>query len=208
MATDSPFADPLIDDATALHRRRLLEAMAQCVAHKGFADTTIADIVTAAHVSRRTFYEHFRSREACLIALYEAASAHALRELSAAIDPARDWRAQIDEALRRYLAVLAAQPALLRTLFVAVFVLGDEGLAARRRVNDHLVQFIIDTARSGAPAGGATTPSREMATALVGGINELILQAIEDRRVDRLADLVPAAAQLVMRILDRWPPAC
>jgi AcrR family transcriptional regulator len=182
--------------------------MAQCVGRKGFADTTIADVVTAARVSRRTFYEHFESREACLIALYEAASAHALRELSAAIDPARDWRVQINEALRRYLAVLAEQPTLLRTLFVAVFVLGDAGLAARRRANDRLVQFIIDTARSGAPTWGSAAPSREMATALVGGINELILQAIEDQRVDRLTDLVPAAAELVVRILDRPAGAC
>ena len=128
--------------------------------------------------------------------------------MSAAIDPTRDWRVQINEALRRYLAVLAEHPPLLRTLFVAVFVLGDEGLAARRRANDHLVQFIIDTARSGAPTWGSAAPSREMATALVGGINELILQAIEDQRVDRLTDLVPAAAELVVRILDRPAGAC
>ncbi len=36
------------------HRARLLEGMARAVAAKGYADTTIADIVREASVSRRT----------------------------------------------------------------------------------------------------------------------------------------------------------
>jgi len=37
------------------HRHRLLEGMAHAVAAKGYADTTIADIVSEASVWRRTF---------------------------------------------------------------------------------------------------------------------------------------------------------
>ena len=61
--------------------------MAQAVAAKGYADTTIADIVREASVSRRTFYEHFSSKAECLVALYEAASHNALKVLREAIDP-------------------------------------------------------------------------------------------------------------------------
>ena len=43
---DSPVTD---------HRTRLLQGLAQSVATKGYADTTIADIVREAGVSRRTF---------------------------------------------------------------------------------------------------------------------------------------------------------
>ena len=59
------------------HRSRVLEGMAAAVSRKGFADTTIGDIVAEAGVSRRTFYEHFDSKAECLIALYEAASHNA-----------------------------------------------------------------------------------------------------------------------------------
>lgn len=50
------------------HRARLLEGMARAVAAKGYADTTIADIVREASVSRRTFYENFADKAECLIA--------------------------------------------------------------------------------------------------------------------------------------------
>ncbi|REM69108.1 TetR/AcrR family transcriptional regulator, partial [Mycobacterium tuberculosis] len=56
------------------HYARLLQGMAHAVAAKGYAETTIADIVREAAVSRRTFYEHFSTKTECLIALYETAS--------------------------------------------------------------------------------------------------------------------------------------
>jgi AcrR family transcriptional regulator len=108
---DSPVTD---------HRTRLLQGLAQSVATKGYADTTIADIVREAGVSRRTFYEQFDGKPAALIALYESASRRGLQVLKEAIDPARDWQTQVDQALSAYLSSLAQNPVLLRTLFVEI----------------------------------------------------------------------------------------
>jgi AcrR family transcriptional regulator len=182
------------------HRDRLLAAMAQAVAAKGLAGTTVADVVTLARVSRRTFYEHFATREECFVALYEAISAQAFRVLAGAIEPERDWRPQIGEALQRYLALLASQPALLKTMFVAVLELGDAGLAARRRVHQALADYIVSVYR--ASAGPQVEPLEPaLVTALVGGIHELILQALEDGRAGDLTALVPSAARLINRVL-------
>ena len=74
------------------HHARLLEGMARCVASQGYADTTIADIVREAGVSRRTFYECFTDKPGCLIALHEAASQNALAVLRSAIQPDRAGR--------------------------------------------------------------------------------------------------------------------
>src|SRR6266498_996015 len=43
----------------ASQRGRLLDAMAAAVAEKGYAETTVSDVVDRAGVSRRTFYEQF-----------------------------------------------------------------------------------------------------------------------------------------------------
>jgi AcrR family transcriptional regulator len=185
--------------ATADHRRRLLDAMAHAVARKGYAETTIADLAAEARVSRRTFYEHFADKAECLIALYEAASAQALAVLKGAIDPRRDWHTQVDQALGAYLTTLSCNPVLLRTLFIAILGLGPAGLQARRRANRDLCDFILSVANDGTRA----QPLPEaMAMAIVGGVNELVLQAIEEDRADRLGELGSAAAMLARAVID------
>lgn len=176
------------------HRSRLLEGMAVAVAGKGYGDTTIADIVREASVSRRTFYEHFATKAECLIALYEAASHNALQVLRDAIDPRHDWEEQVERALRAYLDGMAGNPVLLRTLFVEILHLGPEGLAARRRVNQEIADYMLEVV-------GRDRVSPELAMAVVGGIHELVLQAIEQGRVERLAELTPTASRLVRAVV-------
>src|SRR5438128_721289 len=168
----------------------MLEGMAHAVAAKGYGDTTIADIVREASVSRRTFYEHFASKAECLIALYEAASRNALKVLRDAINPAHDWRSQVEAALRAYLGCMASNPVLLRTLFIEILHLGAEGLEARRRVNRELADFILQTV-------DAKSLTPKMAMAIVGGINELVLESIEQDRAAKLEELVEPSSRLI-----------
>jgi AcrR family transcriptional regulator len=175
---------------TREHRSRVLEGMAHAVSRKGYADTTIADIVAEASVSRRTFYEHFTSKADCLVALYEAASRNSLKVLRDAIDPAHGWQTQVERALRAYFDCLASNPVLVRTLFIEILHLGPEGLEARRGVNRELADFIVKTV-------GAKTVTPTMAMAIVGGIDELVLEYIEQDKVAKLGELVEPASRLV-----------
>ena len=184
------------------HRRRLLEGMAHAVAAKGYGDTTIADIVREAGVSRRTFYEHFSTKAQCLIALYEVASHNALKVLRDSIDPEHDWHIQIERALTAYFGRMAESPVLMRTLFVEILGLGPEGLATRRRVNREIADFMLQVVngQGGRKAGKPLSP--DMAMAIVGGINELILQAIEQDRVAQLTELVAPGSRLVRAVTE------
>jgi AcrR family transcriptional regulator len=184
------------------HYSRLLEGMARAVAAKGYADTTIADIVREAGVSRRTFYEHFTTKAECLVSLYEAASKLALRAVAEAFDPAQPWHQQVEQAMTAYLDYLAQDPVLLRTLFVEILGLGMPGLAARRRVNGEIASFIqaaINNSSSDT-LGPAAHLTSEMAMTVVGGVNELVLQAIEEDRVGDLRQLVSPATRLVRAV--------
>ena len=194
MPSESATLEP--DQDLHQHRSRLLEGMAVAVSRKGYADTTIADIVREASVSRRTFYEHFATKAECLVALYEAASHNALKVLRGAVDPGKAWELQVEGALRAYLESMAANPVLLRTLFVEILHLGDEGLAARRRVNREIAGYMLDVV-------GRDPLTPELAMAVVGGIHELVLQAIEEGRVERLGELTPAASALVKAVVHR-----
>jgi AcrR family transcriptional regulator len=184
------------------HRKRLLEGMAHAVAAKGYAETTIADIVREASVSRRTFYEHFSTKAECLIALYEAASHNALMVLRDAIDPEHEWQEQLEAALNAYLGAMAQNPVLMRTLFIDILGLGAEGLEARRRVNREIAEFMLSVVN--APGRKRKNPlSPGMAMAVVGGIIELILEYIEQDRVAQLQELVGPASALVKAVAGR-----
>lgn len=174
--------------------------MAQAVAAKGYADATIADIVRASGVSRRTFYEHFTSKAECFIALYEAASHNTLAVLRQAIDPEHEWQTQLDRALLAYLGSMAQNPALLRSLFIEILGLGANGLAARRRVNQEICGFMLQVVNGAAGRGRKPALTEEMAVAVVGGINELVLQAIEQGRAGQLRQLARPAGELVRAV--------
>ena len=195
---ESPSADP-----KAAHRERLLEGMAQSVGRRGYADTTIADIVAQAAVSRRTFYEHFQNKADCLLALYTTASRQGLAVLQEALDPALPWQDQAEAVLRAYLGWMAQSPALTHALFTEILALGEAGLAARRKVHADMAEVIEGLAN--APGRPGSPVSRAMALALVGGIHELVFEAVESGRGGALAELAPVAAELVRRVAGDWP---
>jgi AcrR family transcriptional regulator len=176
--------------------------MAQAVGDKGYGATTIADIVRQAGVSRRTFYEHFATKAECFIALYEAANRNTLEVLRQAIDPGHEWQTQLDRALVAYLGSMAQNPALLRSLSMVILGLGDEGMAARRRVNQELCRFMLQVVNAGAGGARKAPLTQEMAVAVVGGINELVLQAIEQGRAGQLEQLAGPAGELVRAVAN------
>ena len=67
------------DAVLASQRGRLLDAMAEAVAEHSYGATTIAHVVSHAGVSRKTFYEHFRDKEHCFLAMYDTGIAFVRR---------------------------------------------------------------------------------------------------------------------------------
>ncbi|MBP6894787.1 MAG: TetR/AcrR family transcriptional regulator [Gammaproteobacteria bacterium] len=196
MNTSTPPEENLTETG---HRERLLQGMARALAARGYAQTSIADIVREAAVSRRTFYEHFAGKTECLLALYEAASGVALKVLVESVDRSRPWQVQVDGAVRAYLECLASDPVLLRTLFVEILGLGLEGLAVRRRVHLAIADFI----GAAVPDAQGQPLDRQMAMTVVGGIHELVLLAVEEGREADLTALVEPATRLVRAVAQR-----
>lgn len=189
-------SDPLTQATEASeHQQRLFDGMARAVAAKGYGAITIADIVREAGVSRRTFYEHFTTKADCLIALYASASRNALNALRSSLDPNRTWQTQVEVAMVAYLNCLENNPLVMRTLFVEILGLGAPGLAARRRVNQEIADFMCKVINA---SEGRDVLAPDMAMAVVGGVNELALQLIEQDRVQDL-QLVAATAGALLR---------
>src|SRR5262249_28486004 len=112
-------------DAAAESRRRLLDGMAATVADRGFRETTVADVVRHAHPSRRTFYEHFASRQDCFIALLLEANASMVRQIAAAVDRHAPWEAQVRQAIEAWIDAAQSEPAITLSWIREVPSLGD-----------------------------------------------------------------------------------
>lgn len=179
---------------------RLLDGLAAAVAEKGYAATTIADVVRHARVSKRTFYEHFPDKERCFLAAYQAASDRTLAEIAAAVDPARPWEEQVRAAMRAYLRALEENVAMTRTFLLEIHAGGEAALALRRDIHARfaeLLRTLVAAARKNHPE--LNTLPRPMAAALVGGINELVLTALAGDV--RFATVEKTAAELVRAVL-------
>ncbi|PRC48640.1 TetR/AcrR family transcriptional regulator, partial [Mycobacterium sp. ITM-2017-0098] len=102
--TSGPVATSTID--------RLLDGLAASIVERGYRETTVADIVRQARTSKRTFYEQFPSKEACLIELLHRNNVDLIASINAGVDPESDWQSQIGLAVRAYVDHIEARPAI------------------------------------------------------------------------------------------------
>jgi AcrR family transcriptional regulator len=189
------------------HRIRLMNAMGETLIKAPYAEITIADVVAQARVSKRTFYEQFNGKDACLLALCERLAERTLAVMSEGQVQQADWEAQLSWVIHSYLEHIQVQPALIRTLCIELMSLGLPGLAVRRGILDRFVRFLlqqIEASRLHEPGRAPMSPA--MAMAVVGGVNELILHAIEQGRADRLRELAPDVIGFIKAVLNGQAP--
>src|SRR3954462_5237351 len=118
--------------AQAPQRARLLDAMIDGVADKGYVAATVTDAVKAARVSRGTFYALFASKEACFLEAYRHGVDVLVERIEAAVraEPG-DWQTKLRLAMRAYLAELGAEPRFARAHLFEIHVAGPAAGAAR-----------------------------------------------------------------------------
>src|SRR3954466_2599731 len=95
------------EEVVGSRRGRVFRAMAETMARKGYAATSVSEVLRTAGVSRETFYEQFASKEDCFMAAFEAAVGSVLGAMGGA-------GGDFPRALRAYLDALAADPAYAR----------------------------------------------------------------------------------------------
>jgi AcrR family transcriptional regulator len=199
-----PLARLALVSAGPGHRDRLVLGMVAAVAERGYAATTITDVVRHARVSRRTFYEHFADKETCFLAAYDAVSDSVLAGIAAAAGQADGWADEILASVRAYLQALAAEPAIARVFTVDILSAGPAALARRRgvlrRFAAHIQALVADAIAAGAPARPL---SDRAALALVGAIHELVLATLEEDRGAELPALDHDMVALVSAVLIR-----
>lgn len=180
------------------HRQRILQALADVLMTRRYADVTIADIAAQARTSKRTFYEQFDNKESCLIALCESTSEQIMWAILAAYQPGMRWPQIVQDVTHAYLTVIQASPSLMHALYVELIATGRPGLEVRRTIGLRFADFLCAQVAMLREQGESLRPlDRLTAMAVVAGINELILLAMMDSDQPELMGLADTAMALV-----------
>jgi AcrR family transcriptional regulator len=178
-----------------VQRARMLGAMVDLTRERGAERVTVAHVVGRAGVSRRTFYELFDDREACLLAALD----EALARIEAAVVPAygheRGWSARIGAALTAMLECFDADPATAALCVVDSLAAGPAALERRARVVDTLVAAVDRGRREqSAPMG----LNRVTAEGVVGAILGVLYTRLREPSTKQL---LPLRGQLMSMIV-------
>jgi AcrR family transcriptional regulator len=176
-------------------RERIITALVDTVAERGYNATTVAHITKAASVSRRTFYEHFADKEACFLAAYEMVADHIRDSMRAAAESFSEWPQQVRAALATMLRFFAAEPELARLCMIEPVAAGGQ-IAARHRAT---MQGFVAILKAGRPQHSGERPLPDATEeTLVGGIVSLIVREISAERTRELEKLLPDLVELIL----------
>ena len=170
-------------------RRRLLDAMAQAVADRGYTSTTVANVIEDAGVSRKAFYAHFANREECFLAACDIAIEAEVEKISRASLSSPELELKAEQAIAILFDQVRANPPLIRLALVEIRALGEQGLVRRERrlqAHEQLLRRSL-----GFSARRKMEPS-PLLRALVGGINEILYDVASRHRWPHRRELVPA----------------
>jgi AcrR family transcriptional regulator len=189
-------------------RDRLLIAMADAVAAKGYGNVAVADVIERAGVSRRTFYEHFANKEACFLAAYDAGVDTLLAAIEQAEAAAGGGMLERARAgTETYLTTLAANPAFAKTFLIEVLSAGPEALTRRDAVHARFARRIADAYRAIAADADLPTPPDYIYRAAVGAINELVADRLLRDGAEALPQLLGPVLDIELRLLTGRPAA-
>jgi AcrR family transcriptional regulator len=157
---------------SSMQRRRLLSAAFELIADPGRAQaTTVASLCQRAGVSRKTFYDLFTDREACVAAAFEDALTLAMQAVASRCSTGENWRARMRGALTVLLGLFDERPELARMLIVEALSAGPRVLERRAIVVRDLIAR-VDEGRTESKSG--KTPPPLTAEGVVGAVFSVI----------------------------------
>lgn len=169
-------------------RNRILQATAEVTMAKGYAATTVADIVTAAGVAKEAFYRHFEDKQAALLEAQRQPSQYILDTLVRAYFSADEWHERVWRALGRLLELIAQSPALSHLRLVECYTAGP---VAIRRAEDATRSFTIFLEEGYRQPGQARELPRLCSQAIAGGIFEIVQHEVASGGVAGIGRRLP-----------------
>jgi AcrR family transcriptional regulator len=165
-------------------RERLVAAMAEVCAERGYAQASVADVAKRAGVSSLTFYKQFADKRDCMLAAHRQLLERLLEEVDRACEAESGEEATARAAIRIALALFATDAPSAQLLTVEILAAGPEGV----KRHGAMVEAFVRRVRSDGDADeDAAIPSADWAQ--VAGMLALIGKLVAAGEAERLVDL-------------------
>jgi len=206
MATQRPLSERLSkmppgrhlipsDFVTQNQRERMLLAMSELVAERGYQKTTIELIAKTSRVALVTFYEHFSSKEECFLAAFDESVAAAKEVFAELLDPEQPWQEQISAGLEIFLEMVVKEQARAKLCIVEAQAAGTASLARYQGMLESVAPKLRE-GRDFNPRSSRLPDGLEVAIA--GGIVWLVHQRLIADDVEELMSLLPEMLQVTL----------
>lgn len=173
-------------------RRRIMDAIAELTAEKGYEATKIADIVRRAGVARKTLYDNFEGKEEVFLAAFDAAVDDAMTRIEAACAGVEGWEDRVQAGLAAFLDYVAEKPALARMCTIEVL---SATPAATQRYEEATQRFVALTKRT-VPHDDRLPDTIE--ETLVGGVAWIVYQQIRRDETETAPALLPELSEFML----------
>jgi len=154
-------------------RERLIAAMAEVCAERGYAESSVAEVAKRAGVSTASFYRQFKDKRECMLASFAELFERLLAALEGACDGCVGAQARVRAGVRAAAALLAEDPPTARLLSVEIIALGSEGVRAQHGAIERLAA-LLRAARA--------PDSVDAAWAAVAAMTALVAKSLAEER--------------------------
>ncbi len=176
-------------------RERILDAVANLTAARGYAALGVNDIAEEAAVSLQAFYEHFLDKEDALLVAYEVGHAKGLAIVARAYAAESDWRQGVRAGIGALFRFLASEPAFAHIALV-------DAMTATSRTAERSSAGVSTFAGMLRPGledvGGYSGPLAVTMEAITGGLFELCLRCAMQGRIHELPELTVDATYFAL----------
>lgn len=194
------------EEVQARQRERLLRAMGHCVSERGYAETTIADVVRVARTSRTVFYRHFTDKEQCFLETYRKMTKVRIRASLAAAAQETHWQAKLDAGISAYFRWMAEHREAALATVVEVHAAGRPALMARSRALREWMRTIEGVAALAREAGIAIELPEADCAAIVVTAEAYVHEYALRGRIGQITEKAPAVQALARTLFERQIP--
>ncbi|HUB36253.1 MAG TPA: TetR/AcrR family transcriptional regulator [Solirubrobacteraceae bacterium] len=176
-------------------RERILDAVANLTAAKGYGGFGVKEVAEQAAVSLQTFYELFTDKEDAFLVAYELGYTKALSIFERAYADEPDWPTGMRAALASLLNFLASEPTFAHMTFVDSLVATPRTAASSARSVAAFAR-LLEPGFDEAPV--SQRPPAVVVEAIAGGLFEIIFQHVVRGRTRELPQLTAQAAYIAL----------